>query len=78
MVQPINKAQISALSTLSNLIAELSLHTTRHVTWHVARDKRLMSLHVICTRLRQGNLSVHAGDGSPRSEEIVKNLELRL
>ena len=35
-------------------------------------------LHVICTRLRLGLLSVHVGDGSRRSEEIVKNLELRL
>ena len=36
-----NKAQINAIFTLSNLIAELSLRTTLHVT-HVARDKRSM------------------------------------
>ena len=29
-------------------------------------------LHVICTRLRPGHLSVRVGDGSRRSEEIVK------
>ena len=34
-------------------------------------------LHVICTRLCPGH-SVHVGDGSQRSEEIVKNLKLRL
>ena len=36
------KAQINAISTLSNLIAELSLRTMWHVTRHVARDKRSM------------------------------------
>ena len=36
-----NKAQINAISTLSNLIAELSLRTKWHVTWH---------LHVISAR----------------------------
>ena len=35
------KAQINAISTLSNLIAELSLRTKWHVTWH---------LHVISAR----------------------------
>ena len=36
-------------------------------------------LHVICTRLRPGHLSVCVGDSLRRSEEIVKkNLELRL
>ena len=29
-------------------------------------------LHVICTRLRPGQLSVRVGDGSRRSEELVK------
>ena len=29
-------------------------------------------LRVICTRLRPGHLSVRVGDGSWRSEEIVK------
>ena len=29
-------------------------------------------LHVICTRLRSGHLSVRVGDGSRRSEEIVR------
>ena len=36
------KAQINAISTLSNIIAELSLRTKWHVTRHVARDKRSM------------------------------------
>ena len=36
-----NKAQINAISTLSNLTAELSLRTKWHVTWH---------LHVISAR----------------------------
>ena len=36
-----NKDKINAISTLSNLIAELSLRTTWHVS-HVARDKRSM------------------------------------
>ena len=35
-------------------------------------------LHVICTRLRLGHLSVRVGDSSRCSEEIVKNLESRL
>ena len=35
-------------------------------------------LHVICTRLCPGLLSTRARDGSRRSEETVKNLELRL
>ena len=30
------------VSTLSNVLAELSLHTTWHVTQHVAHDKRSM------------------------------------
>ena len=36
-------------------------------------------LHVICTRLHLGHLSVYAGDSSrpKRSEKIVKNFELR-
>ena len=33
-----DSAQINAISTLSNLIAELSLRTKWHVTWCVARD----------------------------------------
>ena len=36
------KQTINAISTLSNLIAELSLRTTWHMTQHVARDKRSM------------------------------------
>ena len=35
-------------------------------------------LHVIFTRLCHGHLNVCVGDRSRRSEEIVKNLELRL
>ena len=43
MVQSIKKkAQINAISTLSNLIAELSLRTAWQVTWHVTRNKCLM------------------------------------
>ena len=37
-----NKANIKAISTLSNLIAELSLRTKWHVIRHVARDKHSM------------------------------------
>ena len=37
-----NKAQMNVISNLSNLIAQLSLRTMWHVTWHVARDKRSM------------------------------------
>ena len=36
------KAQINVISTLSNLIAELSLRLMWHVTRHVACDKRSM------------------------------------
>ena len=35
-------------------------------------------LHVICTRLHPGHLSVCVGDSSRGREEIVKNLEQRL
>ena len=37
------KLKINAISTLSNLIAQLSLLTTWHVRRHVAREKRSMS-----------------------------------
>ena len=37
-----NKAQTNAISTLSNLITELSLCTTWHITQYVACDKRSM------------------------------------
>ena len=33
-------------------------------------------LHVICTRLRPGHLSVRVGDGSRRNEEIVTILDV--
>ena len=48
-------------------------HNTTCCTWQV-----LDVLHVICTRLRPGHLSVCVGDGSRCSEEIVKNLEPHL
>ena len=35
-------------------------------------------LHVICTRLPSGHLSVRVGHSSRRSEEIIKTLESRL
>ena len=38
----------------------------------------LCVLHVICTRLHPGHLTVCVGDSLWRSEEIVTNLELRL
>ena len=66
------KAKIDAISTLSNLIAELSLCTMWHTTcymWWV-----LDVLHVICTQLYLGYLSIGAGDSSWRSEEIEKIL----
>ena len=58
------KAQINAISSLSNLIAELSL--------------RVM-LHVVCTQcvvcdLHIGHLSILNGDSLQHSEEIVKVL----
>ena len=58
MVQPINKAKINAIYTLSNLIAELSLRTTWHVTQHVA----LNVLRMICTWLRSDHVleTVHS------------------
>ena len=34
-------------------------------------------LHVICTQLHLGYLSIGVGDSSQHSEEIVKSLELR-
>ena len=74
MVQPINKVQITAISTLSNLIAELSLRTMWHVTRHVARDKHSMCCYVICTRLCPGHLSERVRDSSRRSEEIVEKI----
>ena len=33
-------------------------------------------LHVICTRLCLGHLSIRVGDGSQRSEERVKNSQI--
>ena len=39
---------------------------------------RAQCVHVICTQLCLGHSSAHVGDGSRRSEEIVKNLELCL
>ena len=36
------KLKVKAIHTLSDLIAELSLRTTWHVTRHVACDKRSM------------------------------------
>ena len=50
-------------------------HVARNMT--LAHDKRDV-LRVICTRLRSGHLSTHAGDGSQRYEEAVKTLELHL
>ena len=35
-------------------------------------------LHVICTRLQPGRLSVRVGDGSRRSEEIVIKKKSRI
>ena len=35
-------------------------------------------LHVICTQSRPGHLSVRVRDSLQHSEEIVKNLKLRL
>ena len=51
MIQPTKQAQINAISTLSNLIAELSLRTKWYVAWHlhvisarcVARDLRTIA-----------------------------------
>ena len=70
--RPVNKAKINAISTMSNFIEELSLHTTWFVSQHAAHDKALNVLHVIWTRLHPGHLSVRVGECSLRSEEIVK------
>ena len=53
LVQSIKKAQINAISTLSNLIAELSFCTAWHITRHVAPDERSMCctwFALACTR----------------------------
>ena len=71
-----NKAQINAISTLSNLIAELPLRTMWHITWHVAHDKRSMCCMWFahdCARATWAYVLEMV-----RGEEIVKNLELRL
>ena len=70
-----NKAQINAISVLSNLLAELSLPTTCHTccTWW-----EFDVLHVICTWLYYGHLRVDVGDSWRCSQEIEKILELRL
>ena len=65
MVQPIN-----VISTLSTLIAELSLCTTWHMTCYIWWE--FCVLHMICTRLYPGHLSVRVGDSLRRDEEIVK------
>ena len=36
--------------------------------------RALCVVHMICTRLHLGHLSVHVGDSSQRSEEIVKKI----
>ena len=66
-----NKARINAISTLSNLVAELSLFTTRYTCcfW-----KALDVLCLICTQLHPGHLSVCVGDSSWCSEETLKIL----
>ena len=56
---------------MSGLIAELSLHCTWYTTCFTCRAPNV--LYVISTRLRPGHLSIHVGDGSLCSEEIVKS-----
>ena len=71
-----NKTKINLISTLSNLTAELSLRTAWHMTccmWW-APDV----LHMICTQLHAGHLSVRVVDSLWCSDEVVKNLELHL
>ena len=47
--------------------------------YHVAHDMLLISaLHVICKQLHPGHYSIHVADSLRRSEEIVKELELRI
>ena len=52
-----NKAKIDVIQILSNSVAELSLHTT----WHMTGCTWWMQdvLHVICTQLHPGHSSVH-------------------
>ena len=55
---------ITRMIMVSTIVVMIMLHV---IALHV--------LHMMCTRLRPGHLSVRVGDGSRRSEEIVKNLE---
>ena len=66
----LNKAKISAILPLSDLIAERSLHIMWHMmccTWSV-----LDMLQVICTWLCTDRLSVCVEDSSQCSEETVE------
>ena len=69
----LNKAEINVISALSNLIAELSLHTV----WHTECCKRYAPdvLHVVCTGLHPDNLSVCVGDSLWQGKKIVINLK---
>ena len=69
---------MNATSARSNFIAELSLRTMWQVAQHVERDNGSIVLHMICTQLRPGHLSVHVENSLRCSEETVKNLKLRL
>ena len=66
----LNKTELNAIYTLSNLIAELLTCTTWHTTcsmWKVCDV-----LQAIFTRLHPGHLSVLGKDSLWRSEETAK------
>ena len=56
----------------------MPLRTTWHVTRHIARDKRPMCCTWFAHDCVRTIWAYVLGDGSRRSEEIAKNLELRL
>ena len=66
------EVKINVISSLSNLIAELSLSTKWHMT--CCTWSAFGVLHVTCTQLHLGRLSVCVGDSSRHSEEIVQIL----
>ena len=68
--------KMNTISTLSKLMAGLSVHNRRHMTQllHVVCMNLLLAvLHVICTWLCFGSMNIPAGDRSQHSEEIVKS-----
>ena len=72
----VNKVNLNKCDFNSvRLVAELSLRTN----WHTTRCAWLALdvLHVICTQLRPGHLSLCVGDSS-WNKKIIEHLELRI